>query len=48
MSVARHDAVLVEAPGGGKLALVIFTERRSEANEIIPTNARQIIGGFEN
>ena len=48
MSAVRHDAALVAAPSGGKLALVIFTERRSEANEIIPTNARQIIGGFEN
>ena len=25
MSTARHDAALVELPGGGKLALVIFT-----------------------
>jgi hypothetical protein len=46
MSVARHDAALVEMPDGGKLALVIFTERHSEAKEIIPVIARQIVGGF--
>jgi len=47
MSVARHDAALVEMPGGGKFALVIFTEQHSEAKEIIPAIARQIVGGFE-
>ena len=47
MSVARHDAALVELPGGGKLALVIFTGRHSETKEIIPAIARWIIGGFE-
>jgi beta-lactamase class A len=46
MSVARHDAALVEMPGGGKFALVIFTERHSEEKEIIPTIARQIVSGF--
>ena len=45
MSVARHDAALVEMPGGGKFALVIFTERHSEEKEIIPAIARQIVGG---
>lgn len=47
MSVARHDAALVEMPAGGKLALVIFTERHSEAKEIIPAVARRLIGGFQ-
>lgn len=46
MSVARHDAALVELPGVGKFALVIFTERHSEETEIIPAIARQIVGGF--
>src|ERR1035437_10177674 len=46
MSVARHDAALVEMPGGGKFALVIFTERHPEKKEIIPAIARQIAGGF--
>jgi len=48
MSVARHDAALVELPGGAKFALVIFTERHSEAKEIIPAIARRMVGGFEN
>ena len=48
MSVARHDAALVEMPDGGKFALVIFTEHHSPAKEIIPAIARQIVGGFEN
>ena len=47
MSVARHDAALVELPGGAKFALVIFTGRYSETKEIIPAIARWIIGGFE-
>lgn len=45
MSVARHDAALVEMPGGGKLALVIFTTRPDE-KEIIPTITRHIVGGL--
>ncbi len=45
MSTARHDAALVELPGGGKLALVIFTTRPEEKG-IIPAIARQIVGGF--
>ena len=46
MSVARHDAALVELPGGGKIALVIFTERHSEEKAIIPAIARQVVAGF--
>ena len=45
MSTARHDAALVELPGGGKLALVIFTTRPEEKG-IIPAIARQIFSGF--
>ena len=43
MSSARHDAALLELPGGGKLALVIFTTRPEEKG-IIPAIARQITG----
>jgi beta-lactamase class A len=46
MSVARHDAALVEMPDDGKFVLVIFTERHSDAKEIIPTIGRQIVDGF--
>lgn len=46
MSVARHDAALIELASGKKLALVIFTERNSDLKEIIPGMARQIIAGF--
>jgi Beta-lactamase enzyme family len=45
MSTARHDAALVELPGGGKLVLVIFTTRPEEKG-IIPAVARQIFSGF--
>jgi beta-lactamase class A len=45
MSTARHDAALVELPGGGKLVLVIFTTRPEE-KEIIPAIARQIFNEF--
>ena len=47
MSTSRHDAAVVELPGGGKLVLVIFTTRPDE-KQIIPAITRQIIGGFEN
>lgn len=46
-SLARHDAARVELPAGGNFALVIFTERHSEAKEIIPAIARRIVDGFE-
>jgi len=45
MSTARHDAALVELPGGGKLALVIFTTRPRE-KEIIPAIAQRVFSGF--
>ena len=44
MSVARHDAALVEMPGGGKFVLVIFTTRPDE-KEIIPELTRRIVAG---
>ncbi len=45
MSTSRHDAAVVELPGGGKFVLVIFTTRPDE-KEIIPAITRQIVGGF--
>ncbi|HEY4415836.1 MAG TPA: serine hydrolase [Verrucomicrobiae bacterium] len=46
MSVARHDAALIEFADGKKIALVIFTERNSDQKELLPEIARQIIAGF--
>ena len=47
MSTARHDAALVELPGGGPLALVIFTTRPGEKG-IIPAITRRILHGLGN
>jgi Beta-lactamase enzyme family len=46
MSVARHDAALIEFADGKKIALVIFTEKHSDQKEIIPEIARRIISGI--
>ncbi len=46
MSVARHDAALIEFADGRKIALVIFTEKHSDQKELIPEIARQLIAGF--
>jgi hypothetical protein len=46
MSVARHDAALIELAGGAKLVLVIFTEKHSGQKEIIPEIARRILEGI--
>jgi hypothetical protein len=46
MSVARHDAALIELAGGAKLALVIFTEKHSGEKGIILEIARRILSGF--
>ena len=45
MSTSRHDAAVVELPGGEKFVLVIFTTRPDE-KEIIPTITRHIVGEF--
>jgi beta-lactamase class A len=45
MSVARHDAGIVELASGEKFSLVIFTTRPDE-KEIIPTITRSIVGSF--
>jgi beta-lactamase class A len=46
MSVARHDAALVEFADGKKIALVILTEKHSDQKGIIPEIARMIISKF--
>lgn len=45
MSTARHDAAIVELPGGKKIALVIFTTR-PDSKEIIPAITRGIVAAF--
>ena len=46
MSVARHDAALIELASGAKFVLVIFTEKHSEQTEIIPEMARHVLAGL--
>jgi beta-lactamase class A len=46
MSVARHDAAIIELANGKKLALVIFTERCSEEKDVIPEIGRHIVNAF--
>ena len=48
VSWARHDAALIELPGGGRIIIVTFTEGREHAQNrgIIPTVARRILAGL--
>lgn len=45
VSWARHDAALIELPGGGRLIIVTFTDGREHANNraIIPAVVRRIL-----
>lgn len=45
VSWARHDAALIELPGGGRLIIVTFTEGREHAanRAIIPAIARRLL-----
>lgn len=45
VSWARHDAALIELPGGGRVIVVVFTDGREHANNraIIPAVVRRII-----
>jgi beta-lactamase class A len=45
VSWARHDAALIELPGGGRIIIVTFTDGREHANnrKIIPAVARRIL-----
>jgi beta-lactamase class A len=47
-SWTRHDAALVELPGGGRVILVVFTESRDHANnrKIIPAVARRLLANL--
>jgi beta-lactamase class A len=46
MSVARHDAAVIELADGCTYVLVIFTEQHSEQKEIIPELARRVVSGL--
>lgn len=45
VSWARHDAALIELPGGGRVIIIIFTEGKEHANNraIIPAVVRRIL-----
>ena len=45
-SETRHDAALVELPGGVRFVLVTFTTGHANEREIIPTVAKKIIEGM--
>ena len=47
-SWTRHDAALVELPGGGRVIVVTFTESRDHANNkrIIAAVARRVLAGL--
>lgn len=48
MSTVRHDAALIELPGGGRVVIVTFTEGREHANNrrIIPALARRVLAAL--
>lgn len=48
VSWARHDAALVELPGGGRVIIVTFTDGREHANNraIIPAVVRRILAAL--
>jgi beta-lactamase class A len=45
VSWARHDAALLELPGGGRIIVVVFTDGREHANNrnIIPAVVRRVL-----
>lgn len=47
-SWTRHDAALIELPGGGRVIIVTFTEAREHANNraIIAAVARRVLAGL--
>jgi beta-lactamase class A len=47
MSVARHDAAIIELAAGRKFVLVIFTEKHSDEKGIIPDLAARIFAGLK-
>lgn len=48
VSWARHDAALIELPGGGRVIIVIFTDGREHAGNraIIPAVVRRVLTGL--
>ncbi len=46
MSVARHDAAIIQLADGRKFILVIFTEKHSDEKGIIPDLAARILAGL--
>ena len=48
VSWARHDAALIELPGGGRVIIVTFTDGREHANNraIIPAVVRKILAAL--
>lgn len=48
VSWARHDAALIELPGGGRVIIVTFTEAREHANnrKIIAAVARRVLAAL--
>ena len=48
VSRARHDAALIELPGGGRVIVVTFTDGREHAGNkaIIPAVARRVLAGL--
>jgi hypothetical protein len=48
VSWARHDAALIELPGGGRVIVVTFTDGREHAanKAIIPAVARRVLTGL--
>jgi beta-lactamase class A len=48
VSHARHDAALIELPGGGRVVLVVFTEgvEHAQNRRIIPAVVRRVLAGL--
>lgn len=48
VSWARHDAALIELPGGGRVIIVVFTDGREHANTraIIPAVVKRILANL--
>jgi beta-lactamase class A len=48
VSWARHDAALIELPGGGRVIIVVFTDGREHANnrKIIPAVVKRVLANL--
>ena len=45
-SDTRHDAALIELPGGRRVVIITFTTDHSNERNIIPSMAREILEGL--